>query len=151
MTVPNHRTDEPSQGSRPDDTTTRTRRQLLAGAGASAAGLLLGAGAMGTAAASGKGGKAAVPVRELIGDTRAFYFKEFTGRIERKTCAQGGNGIPLAEWTFYYEGEDPEETSRKIFTRDNAIDTDVRYTLSEAGTIDCGEFVLATYSPDGSP
>lgn len=151
MTVPNHRASEPSQGARPDDSTTATRRQILTGAGASVAGLLVGASAMGTAAANGKGGKAAVPVEELPGATRAFYFEKPTGEFVRKTCEKGGNGIILAGWSFYYEGEDPAETDRTLYTRDNAIDRDVRYTLSEPGTIDCGEFVLTTYSPDGSP
>lgn len=106
---------------------------------------------MGTAAAKGKGGKAAVPNEELPGDTRAFYFGKPTGELKRQTCEQGGNGIILAGWSFYYEGEDPEQTQRTLYTRDNAIDTSVRYVLQEPGTIDCGEFVLASYSPDGSP
>lgn len=151
MTVPNHGTGESTQELQRDDSTTATRRQLLTGAGVGAAGLLLGASAMGTAAATGKGGKAAVSVDELPVDTRAFYFGEPTGEFVRKTCDSGGNGIVLAGWSFYYDGEDPAETDRTLFTRDNAIDTDVRYRLSEPGTIDCGEFVLTTYSPDGSP
>ncbi|WP_053948428.1 hypothetical protein [Halolamina sediminis] len=150
MNVPNLSAGGPSQDSRSDDSTT-TRRRLLAGVGAGATGLLLGAGTMGTAAAKGKGGRAAVPVDELPDGTRTFHFDEPTGEFVRKTCEKGGNGIVLAGWSFYYEGEDPAETDRTLFTRDNAIDTAVQYTLSEPGTIDCGEFVLTTYSPDGRP
>lgn len=148
---PNFSTGETSsQDSRPADSTAATRRQILRSAGAGAAGLLLGGRTLGTAAAKGKGGKAAVSVDELPGDTRSFYFLEPTGEFVRKTCDKGGNGIVLAGWSFYYEGEDPDETDRTLFTRDNAIDTSVRYSLSDPGTIDCGEFVLTTYSPDRS-
>lgn len=151
MTDSNQSTDDAATDARPVDAKQVTRRNVLTGVGTGAAGLLLGSTATGTATAKGKGGKAAVPVEELPEDTRAFYFDEPTGKVDRKTCASGGNGIVLAEWTFYYDGEDPAETDRRIFTRDNAIDTSVRYTISDPGTIDCGEFVLATYSPAGSP
>ena len=124
---------------------------MLRAAGASAAGLLAGVAAMGNGAAKGKGGKAAVDNDNLPEDTRAFYFDEPNGELKRKRCSKGGQGIVLAGWSFHYEGEDPSEVDRVIYTRDNAIDTDVRYVLAEPGTVECGDFVLANYSPDGSP
>jgi hypothetical protein len=120
-----------------------TRRTVLRRSALVASAAALGAGAMGTATANGKGGQSAVPSDDYV-PGRALHFEEWTGRLVRQTCDKGGNGIVLAEWRFHYEGEDEQ---RYIYTRDNAIDTSVKYTLAGKGATDCGEFYLTPFSP----
>jgi len=127
-----------------DDAGSPTRRRVLRGSLVAASALGLGLGAIGTAAAKGKGGEAAVPVEDYLPEKGAFSFVEPTGNIVKKTCEKGGNGIRLAEWTFRYAGE---EELRSIYTRDNAIDTSRRYRFSGEGAVDCGGFFLTPFSP----
>lgn len=134
------------------DTHRRTRRQIVRETFVSAAALGVGLGAAGTAGASGKGGNAAISKAEdesTAGNFRTDEAFEFDRRLgddevpfKRFTCDKGGQGIVLAGWWFSYVGED---TERKIYTRDNAIDTGETYTFNGKGT-DCGGFFLAPFS-----
>lgn len=119
-----------------------TRRGVLRASAVAVGTVGLGVGAVSTATANGKGGEAAVPNEDFRRD-EAFSFEEWTGNRVKQTCEKGGNGIVLAEWTFHYEGE---ETTRTIYTRDNAIDTERTYTFTGNGDVDCGGFRLVPYS-----
>jgi hypothetical protein len=95
---------EDGTGSDDDDAGGLTRRAVLRESVISASAVGLSLGAVGTAAASGKGGQSAVPAEDYIPEEGHFHFDEATGNFVRKTCEKGGNGIVLAEWTFRYEG-----------------------------------------------
>lgn len=104
-----------------------------------------GLGATGTAAASGKGGEAAIDVGDFEPD-KPFYFDRFTYSGNLKVCDKGGMGVFLAKWEFHYE-DDPD-TELFIWTRDNAIDTSQRYVFPGKGAVDCGGFYLSPFARD---
>lgn len=100
-----------------------TRRAVLHGA----AGTTVLALAAGGVAANGKGGQAFVHVDDFDADG-TFEIEEgpFEAPEDRRrfSCGNQGPGLSFPYWEFTYEGED---TVRRIYTRDNTIDTDATY------------------------
>lgn len=100
-----------------------TRRTVLTGAvGATA--LALGAGGV---TANGKGGQSFVLVEDFDEDgTFEIVDGPFEAPSDREIfrCGSEGRGLSFPYWEFEYEGEDE---TRRLFTRDNSIDTSVTY------------------------
>lgn len=124
-----------------------SRRTILRGAAATGA-LLLGAG---TATGNGRGGQAVVETADFEPDEP---FTIVDGPFEKPDdrigfqCNGQGREISFPYWEFTYEGDSSSET-RKLYTRDNQIATDVTYRWT-GQTKDCGEYVQTGFSAGGT-
>lgn len=110
-------------GNGADSATDVTRRAVLNGAAGTGA-LALGVGGV---AASGKGGQSFVLVEDFDEDgTFEILDGPFEAPEDRELfrCGNNGRGLSFPYWEFRYEGEDEV---RRIYTRDNSIDTSVTY------------------------